>query len=197
MLTGVCVFILILYVVSLPIRPEIAFSADLLRNDGSVTASLGGVKIVSLKVGFCRECGCGAIRIKGKIINAEIHLSNDKDDKKSVRHAVDAKYFPIISVPYVSVKTRTGKADDALSTCVITSLVRGGIGSALNALVRAQKTEASLDCGATFGTDTLFVSAYGIIAVSVADIIYELIAFAAAKLKAERRTRVIREEAKI
>ena len=173
MLTGVCVFILILYVVSLPIRPEIAFSADLLQNDGSVTASFGG----------------------GKIINAEIHLSNDKDDKKSVRHAVDAKYFPIISVPYVSVKTRTGKADDALSTCVITSLVRGGIGSALNALVRAQKTEASLDCGATFGADTLFICAYGIIAVSVADIIYELIAFAAEKLKAERRTRVIKGEA--
>ena len=107
---------MILYVVSLPIRPEIAFSADILQNDGSVTASFGGVKIVSLKVRFCRECGCGAIRIKGKIINAEIHLSNDKDDKKSVRHAVDAKYFPIISVPYVSVKTRTGKVDDALST---------------------------------------------------------------------------------
>ena len=188
---------MILYVVSLPVRPEIAFSADLLQNDGRVTMSVGGVKIVSLKVWFCRECGCGAIRIKGKIINAEIHLSNDKEDEKSVRHAVDVRYFPIISVPFVTVKTRTGKADDAFSTCVMTSLIRGGIGSALNALVRSQNTEVSLDCSAAFGADTLFVSADGIIALSVADIIYELFAFAAAKLKAERRMRAIREEAKI
>lgn len=197
MLTGVCVFILIMYAISLPIRPEFAVSADLLQNDGSVTVSLAGIKLTSLKVWFCRECGCGAVRIKGKIINAELHLSNDKEDKKSVRYAVDVKYFPIIDVPRLSVRTRTGKRDDALSTCMLTSAVRGAIGSALNALVRAQGTEAALDCAGTFGSDALYFAADGIIAVSVADIIYESIAFVAAKIRAARKTQLKRKEAKV
>lgn len=188
---------MILYAITLPIRPEISFSADFLRNDGTVTVSFAGIKLTSLKVRFCRDCGCGAIEIKGKIINAEIHLSNDKEDKKSVRHAVDVKYFPIIYVPRLAVKMRIGKRDDALSTTVATSLARLSVGSIMNALVRTQGSVASLDCMPEYGTDSLFVSVEGIIAASVADIMYEAIAFAAAKIKAARRERIKGREIKI
>lgn len=179
-----------LNLVVLPIKPEIHVEVDFLRGEGNFTASISGVPILRLRLEYTHSRGYGEIVVRGKIVRLRLRLNADENDSTSVASAMKIKYFPIIFVPKLTIFTRTGKADDALFTAALTTVAKASAGAVLGALSGFQGTETRQTSEAAFCQDVCLVVADGIIAASIADIIYEGAAWAAAKIRACRTARV-------
>ncbi len=180
MLVFLVVAILILAIVGTPIRAGAEGHADFFDNDGYFSLMLFGHKIFGGKIRF----ESNDIKHNNLIIHAgkkekesEIHLNADKKDEKSITNMKMPPIMKYLLIERLGFHVRIGKRDDAFFTTMLLGGVKIILYSAL-AFVKSRYPSAIIEeqFSSEYNEDKLNADFFGIISVSLADIIISLIA---------------------
>ena len=179
MLVFLVVTILILTLIGNPIRAGAEGHLDFFESDGYFALKLFGYRIYRGKIRF----ESNDIKHNNLIIHSgkkqkesEIHLNTNKKDERSI---VNIKMPPIMKyllIERIGFDVRIGKRDDAFFTTMLLGGVKIFLYSAL-AFVKSRYPNAEIDekFSPEYNEDKLEADFFGIISVSIADIIISLL----------------------
>lgn len=105
----------------------------------------------------------------------EIHLNVDKKDKKSIASVLSVPYFSNLVIENLSLDFYIGKNNDAFTT----TMLMGGVKILLYSVISLIKSRHNVKVQENFfpeyNSDILHLDAFGIISISIADIIYSIL----------------------
>ncbi|MDR2202055.1 MAG: hypothetical protein LBP26_04755 [Clostridiales bacterium] len=199
MIVAVVTVIIVLSVVGLRVRGSVEGHADMIENDGFFVVRIYGVRVFRGDIRF----ESNDIKHNNLIIEHgkkhkrdEIHLNADRGDRRSVVRLMSNPVFDNLIVEELAFDVRVGKNNDAFFTTMVLGTLRIMLYSAL-AFV---KSRFYADIAETFtpeyNSDRFESDFFGIISLSIADIIYSYVRAAFKKLRRRKeRRQTARKEA--
>lgn len=178
MLVFLVTAILILTVIGTPIRAGVEGHADFFETDGFFALRLFGYKIYGGEIRF----ESNDVKHNNLIIHSgkkqkesEIHLNADKKDEKSIMNMKMPPIMKYLLIEKLGFHVRIGKRDDAFFTTMLLGGVKIFLYSAL-AFVKSRYPSVKIEerFSPEFNDDKLNADFFGIISVSIADIIISL-----------------------
>lgn len=187
----ICSIILILTLIVLPFCLTVNAGVDILGNSGYIKLRLFFIPLFSGKIHLeALDLKHSNLILEFKRKREEIHLNADKNDKQSIRNFI--KKVPILSairVRNVTFDAAIGKSDDAF----FTTLTAGSLRTVFYALAAVLKSREDVTVRerilAVYTEDKLQANVFGIISLSIANIIYSLWTAFKNLLKTPRRIR--------
>ena len=186
MLVFFSVSILVLTVLVTPIMLSVNAGCDVLRNKGYVRLSLFFIPVYKAEVQLEHiDAKHNNILIRhGKKLQ-EIHINKDKEDDKSVMKFF--KKIPILSavrVRNLTLDISVGFADNAMTTTLTTAGVRVATLSAAAFFKSRERVRVRSCLTPVYGRNVLSADFFGIISLSLANIIYSFMEALKEKIKA-------------
>ena len=187
---------MILTVLGTPIRAGAEGHVDFFDNDGYFALLLFGHKIFDGKIRF----ESNDIKHNNLILHtgkkekeSEIHLNADKKDEKSIANMKMPPIMKYLLIERIGFDVRIGKRDDAFFTTMLLGGVKIILFSAL-AFVKSLYPSVKINekFSPEFNEDKLNADFFGIISISIADIIISLISSKIFAKKKKRTREVIK-----
>ncbi len=169
---SICILILRLCVFSFIISAD--GHIDVFGNDGYIRVKLFGLITVFKTQAFVKHEDVihNDLILKNKRKEYLFHINADKNDKKSISRLLEIKFIPNVNVEELALTLAIGKRDDAVFTTVLLAGVRAGICAFLAKMKSIQKVKIFDEFIPEYNKDVFSLRFFGIIDLSIADIIY-------------------------
>ena len=173
----VSVCILALTFVAMPVTLSAGFGADAVRRTGYVRVSLFFLPVFRAEVRTdSAGAAFGSLLVTHGKKTDEIHLNADKTDERSIVRLIRRPMLSCLRVRRLVLDARVGVRDNAAATAYALAVLRAAFG-AVSAFFRSREDiTVSGRFVPVYTADTLQADAFGIISLSVANIIYSLFA---------------------
>lgn len=174
MITVVCITILLLHFLVIPFAFSIEGHIDLFSNDGFIKVKLYGFIRLFYKQAFVKKVDAmhGDLVLKGGKKEKYYHINANKNDDKSIAKFFKIRFIPSVKISYLQARVAVGKSDDAF----FTTMTVGGIKIVLLSLFSVVKSSHDVEiCDEIlpeYNKDAFSIMFFGIITVTLADIIY-------------------------
>ena len=173
MLVFLIITIILLTFISVDIRVGVKFEFDVFSNRGIAKMRLWGIHILKLGLSFERDDFARYyIVIKVWKKTFRIHISTDKAEKKSTMSIVKSPILKSIRVKKLWITLTAGKSDDPFFTTMLVGAARIIVSSFLTAVKCRYNADVYENFVPSFTKDTIEGEITGIIAFSIADIIF-------------------------
>lgn len=170
----VSVSLLVLTFVVMPVSLSAGFGADAVRRTGYVRVSLFFLPVFRADVRL--DSAFGNLLVTHGKKTDEIHLNADKTDERSIVRLIRRPMLSCLRVRRLVLDARVGFRDNAAATTYTLTVLRAAFG-AVSAFFRSREDITVLGRFVpAYTADTLEADAFGIISLSIANIIYSLFA---------------------
>lgn len=189
MIISICIVILALNFSVIPFAFLADGFIDVFVNEGTIEVSLFGfVKLFKTEV-YLRHLDPlrNNLVVKGKNKEYEFHINADKRDEKSIIKFFDVDFLPYINIVTLELELEVGKRDDAFFTTMTLGAIRIIFYSIFAALKSSQKLDVRENFVAEYNRDLFRTSFFGIINISIADIIFSFILYLGKKIAKKSR----------
>jgi hypothetical protein len=173
MLLFLSIAVLLLWLIRLPIVVSADMFVNLFENDGYIKLYVFGVRVLKLTV-YIRHLD----RVRNNLVvcrrkrEREYHINADPRDKQSVLQWFRG-FVPYFDIKRIDMDFRVGKRDDALATTFLIGGIRLLMQAVCAFLLSREHISVNQSFTAEYNRDLVKAAVYGIIGVSIADIIYK------------------------
>ena len=174
MIVSISITIILLGLITFPFVVSAEGHIDLFGNDGYIRVKLFGAITVYKTQAFVKHIDAlhNDLILKNKKRENFFHINADKNDEKSISRYLEIKFIPNVKINVLALTLAVGKRDDAVFTTVTLTTLRGVVCAFLAKLKSVQKVKIKDEFIPEYNKDEFSLRFFGIIDLSIADIIY-------------------------